>query len=121
MNVGEQIELSKGTFNIEPCKHCKKPMVNLDSDEIGLGDMVKMKLAGVLISNPETDELVCIHCDIITRPSKRKALSDWYSSPSNDDSSWHSSGTFSMPSFGGSDFGGFGGGSFGGGGASGGF
>ena len=121
MKIGETIELSKKTFEVIGCKHCKEAMVNIDSDEIGLGDLVKLKFSGVKVSNPETDEAVCIHCDIAKKPSKRKALADWMNSPSNNDSSWHSSSSPS-PSTSSFDFGsggGFGGGSFGGGGASG--
>lgn len=118
MNTGDKITLSKREFEVVGCKHCKENMVNIDSDEIGLGDLIKIKFNGLRISNPETDENVCIDCDIVKHPSRRKELSDFMKSDSDNDSSWHSSSSPSSPSF---NFGGFGGGSFGGGGASRGF
>ena len=123
MNIGEKIQLLKKEFDVVGCTHCSHAMVNIDADEIGLGDLVKIKFSSLRISNPDTKEDVCIDCDIIKRPSKRVALSNYMKSDSNDDSSWHrssSSSSDSGSSFGGG-FGGFGGGSFGGGGASGGF
>ena len=124
MNIGEKISLSKKEFDVVACKECSKPMLNIDRDEIGLGDLVKMKLNGLKVSNPDTDENLCIDCELEQKPSLRRKLSNWMKSDSNDDSGWHSSSSGSSDSgssFGGGSFGGFGGGSFGGGGASGGF
>lgn len=126
MNIGEKIALSTGEYKVEACESCSKNMVDLKRHHLGIGDLLKLKLQGLLSSSPDTDDKICIHCE----SKKHSNLSNWFNSDSSDDSSFHSSYTPSTSSFDfgsssgfgcGDSFGGFGGGSFGGGGASGGF
>ena len=128
--IGRSVDLTNGTkWPILPCEKCGEQMVNLDAHDILPGALVQLKGIGVLVSNPGTTENICIHCDVEHRPSKRKALSRWYHSTSNDDSPFfggYSGGGSSSESasgggFGSGGFGGFGGGGFSGGGASGGW
>lgn len=127
MNVGEKIQLTKLNPEIEKCKECEKQMVNLDVDQLALGDLATLKKAGVRISNPNTDKSICISCEYKTFGRK---VADFFESDDDDDDSsfFGSGGGFSGGSssggwggFSGGGFGGFGGGSFSGGGASRGF
>lgn len=134
MNVGDKIQLKNQEVEVIACKDCGKNMVNIDAEQLASGDLAILKKSAVLVSNPETDEPICINCEY--KPSFGHRLAEWFNAPTtsssdDDDSSFfHSSGTFlgsssyggfSGGSSGGSSFGGFGGGSFSGGGASGGF
>lgn len=125
MKKGDTIELQKQDVKVEECKECKHLMVNLDADEVKEGDLVTLKRKGVRISNPETEELYCLKCDIEAKPSFREKLSTWFedTKDENDSSffSTSSSGGLFGGSSGGGGFGGFGGGGFSGGGASRGF
>jgi hypothetical protein len=93
-------------------------MVNIDAEEIEPGDLTILKKAGVRLSNPETEEEVCLNCEY-DKPTFGHKVREWFDSDDDDDSSFfHSSPSVSIPSFGGSpSFGGFGGGLFSGGGA----
>lgn len=113
---GDKIQLKNQEVEIEVCKECGTLMVNLDVDQLAVGDLATLKTAGIVISNPNTDKLVCIKCEYKTFGRK---IADFFESTADniDDSDFFhpSSGGFG----GGSGFGGFGG--FGGGGGFGGF
>lgn len=123
MNIGDTIQLKNQEVEIVSCNECDRQMVNIDADQLEPGDLTILKKADVSISNPNTEDEICIHCENRTIGHK---IADWFSSDdSNDDDSsfFHpspltSSGSIfgGHSSFGG--FGGFGGGSFSGGGAS---
>jgi len=126
LSVGDEVKFDADREPIEivACDKCSHLMVNIDKDDLKPGDLQKLKQIGVRISNPETEEPVCLSCDIDTWGRK---LNSWFEDDDNDDDSgFFSSGSsglgglFGGGSFGGG-FGGFGGGSFGGGGASRGF
>lgn len=122
MILGDMLSLHAGDFEVGECKKCRTVMVNVDADELYPGDLEKIRNEGLRISNPETDEMLCLNCDIETRPSRRVALRSWFDTPSSSPSYKSSdSGWFGGSSGGGFSFGGFGGGGFSGGGASGGF
>ena len=106
--AGDKIQLINQEVEIEKCRECDNLMVNLDADQLSLGDLTTLKKSGVRISNPNTDKAVCISCEYNTFGRK---IADFFEDDSDDDSSFFSSG----------GFGGFGGGVFGGGGASRGF
>lgn len=122
MESGEKIKLVAQEPEVENCRECSGLMVNLDTDQLQPGDLTTLKLAGVKISNPETDKAVCISCEYKTFGRK---VSDFFDSDDDDDSDFFKPSSPSISSFpsifrGGSSFGGFGGfggGSFGGGGA----
>lgn len=123
---GDKIQLAKQEIEVEECRECKGLMVNLDADQLAVGDLAILKARGVKISNPNTDKAVCISCEYKTFGKK---LADWFDSDDDDDSSFFhpSTGGFfggsSSGGFGGfsGGFGGFGGGGFGGAGATRGF
>lgn len=123
---GEMITLQRQDVKVEKCGDCRHLMVNLDADELRPGDLVILKRKGVWISNPETEDLLCVKCEFEEpEPSTfGAALSSWFDDDDDDDDSSFFSST---PTFGGGSsgfgggFGGFGGGSFSGGRASRGF
>ena len=125
MDTTNKIQLKNQLVEIKKCKYCDGLMVNLDADQLALGDLVIIKKAGVKISNPNTDKAVCISCEYKTFGSK---VAEWFDKDDDDDdSSFFGSCGFLGGSSGGGfggfsgGFGGFGGGGFGGAGASRGF
>lgn len=116
MNIGEIIRLIKQEVKVIKCELCGEPMVHVDKNKLVTGDLVTLKKAKVKVSNPDTDNNVCVNCE-----EPKSTYSKWH----NDDDDSHFFNTPSSDSgFGGGDsggFGGFGGGDFGGGGASSGF
>lgn len=122
---GEIITLQKQDVKVVECEDCGHLMVNIDADEIMEGDLKILKRKGVRLSNPETEEPICLNCEFVEKKSFGQKLSEWFESDDDDDDD---SGFFSStpssptPIFGGSTFGGgfggFGGGVFSGGGAS---
>lgn len=120
---GDKIALAGQEVEVVKCKECELLMVNIDAKELKHGDLAILKRAGVRISNPETDEPICLKCDY---ESWGDRLNKWFDDDNDDDddSSFFSpssvGGLFGGSSFGShsSGFGGFGGGGFGGGGAS---
>ena len=124
--AGDIITLQRQDGEVEKCDKCSKLMVNLDADELRPGDLVILKRKGVRISNPETEDLVCVKCEFEKPESFGHKLSSWFEDDDDDDDSGFFytpvSTTRSTPTFGGSSgFGGFGGGLSGGGGAGRGF
>lgn len=133
MEPGEKIKLANQEVEVVKCQDsdCSHMMVNLDADQLAPGDLTTLKLAGVRISNPETDKPICINCEYKTFG---KRIADFFESDDEDDDDDDSSffrpsspsgpsifgGHSSFGGFGGG-FGGFGGGGFGGAGASRGF
>jgi uncharacterized membrane protein YgcG len=122
MQKGDKIQLKNQEVEVEECKVCGGLMVNLDVDQLAEGDLVTLKKEGVVISNPDTDKLVCVKCEYKT--FGRKVADFFESVDDNDDTPFFT--PSSHPSGGGlfgggsnfGGFGGFGGGGFGGGGAS---
>lgn len=116
--IGDKILLAKQEVTVIACEKCGDLMVNIDANQLSLGDLTLLKIAGVKISNPETEEPICITCEHKTWGRK---ISDFFENTkdvdddndNNDDSHFFSSSGF----LDGGGFGGFGGGSFGGGGA----
>lgn len=129
MEEGETIHLKNQDVEVVKCKKCDALMVNLDADQLAPGDLVILKKAGVRISNPETEDPICLNCEHQTFGEK---LASWFESdPDEEDEDDDDDSHFFTPGgiFGGSSrgggfgggFGGFGGGGFSGGGASRGF
>jgi len=124
---GDTINLQKQDVVVIKCDDCGALMVNIDADEVHEGDLKTLKRKGVRLSNPETDDPICLKCEVVKRKTLRESLSDWFDDDDDDDDSgfFSTPRTTSTPIFGGSKigggFGGFGGGSFSGGGASRGF
>lgn len=123
MNIGDKLSLTNQTAEVVECKNCKKLMVNLDSEDLQPGDLATLKRNRLQISNPNTQNEVCINCEVKGFWDRVNNFLD------SDDDDEDDSGFFnSSPSIGGfggfgggfsgGGFGGFGGGSFGGGGAS---
>lgn len=119
--INDIIKLQKQDVKVVACKSCNKLMVNIDASDIERGDFVTLKRLGILISNPETDFPICIHCENIVKPTFKQKVVKWYDNDDDDDSSLFSSGGLFHGSSSSGGFGGFGGGMFGGGGASRGF
>jgi uncharacterized membrane protein YgcG len=123
-NLGDNVKLAHQEVEVVECENCKHLMVNLDANELQVGDLAKLKSEGVRISNPDTENHYCLNCEYKTFGKK---VADFFENDDDDDSSFFSSssgrstfgGFGSGGGFGG--FGGFGGGGFGGGGASRGF
>lgn len=112
--IGDRVALQRQDVEVEQCDGCGHSMVNLDADELRPGDLILLKRKGIWLSNPETEELTCAHCEFNEPNTFGRAISTWFEDDNSDDDSSF----FSRGSFGGSSgFGGFGGGSFGGGGA----
>jgi len=117
---GDLIQLTNQECEIVECEECEDLMVNIDLEDLARGDLAILKKEGIKISNPDTDDPICLDCEIKREDSehelKRKVNN--YMSPSHhdhDDSSFFGGGGF------GGGFGGFGGGVTSGGGATGGF
>lgn len=118
---GHAIQFDSGQQQeVIECTKCSHLMINIDADELKQGDLKQLKKLGVRVSNPDTEEPICVSCEYKTIGRK---LADWFEDDDDDDSGFFSSstggflgGSTSIGGFGG--FGGFGGGSFGGGGAS---
>lgn len=114
-----EIQLKNQKVEVVDCKECNHDMVNIDADQLAAGDLAILKAEKVRISNPETEDPICLNCEA---PRLASRLRDWFDSEDDDDdSSFFSAGTglfggsSSSGGFGG--FGGFGGGFSGGGGA----
>ncbi len=121
--LGDTIELAQEDVEVVACDDCSHLMVNIDADQITRGDLLILKRAGVRLSNPETQEHICLNCEY-NKPTFGQKLRDWFDDQNDDDDTpfFVPTPTVSSPSFGGSSsfggFGGFGGGVFSGGGAS---
>lgn len=100
------------------CQDCNHKMVNLDKKDIYPGDLRVLKRLNIRVSNPETDDPICSHCE-----AEDSLVSKWYDSDYDNDSdlfNWSGmlsgrTGNNGFPNF---NTWGFGGGSFSGGGAS---
>jgi uncharacterized membrane protein YgcG len=120
INEGDTIQLANQEVEVIKCNECDHLMVNIDADQLSPGDLTLLKSYRVRISNPTTEDEVCVNCDPVERTSFVEKLGSWFDDDDDDDDS----GFFSSPSssssgsFGGGSFGGFGGGMFSGGGAS---
>lgn len=143
VNIGDKIQLKNQEVEVVKCKDCDKSMVNIDTDQLAVGDLATLKNAGVTVSNPETTDNVCVHCEY--KPTIGHKLAQYFEGAfsskeddedkedkdeddDDDDSDSHffgstgflggiASGGFGG-GFSGGGFGGFGGGAFSGGGAS---
>lgn len=117
INEGDTLKLANQEVEVIRCSECDHLMVNIDADQLSPGDLTLLKSYRVRISNPTTEDEVCVNCDPVEKTSFIDKLGSWFGDDDDDDDSgFFSSGSSS--SFGGGSFGGFGGGSFGGGGAS---
>lgn len=126
--IGDKIQLKNQEVEVEKCDKCGRKMVNIDADQLASGDLSLLKKEGVSVSNPETEDPVCVSCEFT--PSLGHRIAKFFESGSDDDddSGFFSGGGFlggaSSGGFSGGfggGFGGFGGGGFSGGGASGSF
>jgi uncharacterized membrane protein YgcG len=113
--VGDIINLQRQDVEVEECEKCGHLMVNIDEDELRQGDLIILKRKGVRISNPNTEDLICVDCEFTEPESFGSKVSSWFDDDDDDDDSGFFGGG-SSSSFGGG-FGGFGGGGFSGGGA----
>ena len=115
--VGDIINLQRQDVEVEECEKCGHLMVNIDEDELRQGDLIILKRKGVRISNPNTEDLICVDCEFTEPESFGSKVSSWFDDDDDDDDSdfFSSPSTFGGRSSGG--FGGFGGGGFSGGGA----
>jgi uncharacterized membrane protein YgcG len=113
--IGDTVELQKQSCKVVRCQETGVKMLNIDADELHLGDLAFIKKLGLTISNPETTDPVALGVDYNKESFAEKVVSflSTTSSHDHDDSSFFGGGGF------GGGFGGFGGGSFSGGGASG--
>lgn len=132
--LGDKVHLQSQVQEVVACQESGKLMINIDADEIEQGDFGFLKLLGLTISNPETEEPIALGVEIKkTNPKKTfgRRLSEWLENDDEQDnlddeiffqpSASRSSGNIFGGSFGGGGFSGFGGGGFGGGGATRGF
>lgn len=126
--LGDILLLNGQEQEVVKCIKTGVNMVNVDADEIRLGDLRFIKKLGLTISNPDTDKPVALGVDYIEGSFGERVKEYFEREPSDDDDDDDSdffsdiAGAFSGGSFGGgSSFGGFSGGGFSGGGASGGF
>lgn len=119
---GQTIYLQRQDVEVVGCEECGHDMVNLDANELMPGDLLILKRKGIRVSNPETDNQLCEHCE-----HKESDISRWYDNDDDDDNdfftypSTYRTPTYSSPSISIPSFRGFGGGGFSGGGASRGF
>ena len=128
--LGDTIQLASQEVEVVACEDCDALMVNIDESELEPGDMKTLKQNGVRISNPHTDDAICIKCEIEREDAEndfKRKVNDYFepkSEEKKDDDDDHLFGGFGGNDTGfgsGDSFGGFGGGSFSGGGASGDF
>lgn len=113
--LDEIVNLQKLDYKVEQCEDCNHLMVNVDEDEVRKGDLVTLKRKGIRLSNPNTEDVLCINCELDDKKeSFLGKVANWFDDDDDDDDTPLFSG-------GGFSFGGFGGGGFSGGGASRGF
>lgn len=122
----DNVQLKNQLQKVVKCDTCERQMVNIDADQLALGDLKILRDLKVSVSNPDTEKQVCVHCE--TPRTFGQRVRDFLESTSDDDDSpFFGGGGFGSGWSGGSSgggfggFGGFGGGGFSGGGASGGF
>lgn len=131
MEIGQMVVLGKGPYPVVACEKCSAKMIDIAQADLGIGDLMRMKVHGLKMGDPATKRVWCIDCEVET-PSVRRKIKQFFDdpTPSSDSHFWgsvYSGGGYSGGSSGGSSsggfggFGGFGGGGFSGGGASGGF
>lgn len=133
VQLGDQVTLKNQTQEVVACQETGVKMLNIDADQLALGDLSYIKKLGLTISNPDTDKPVALGVDYVDDSFGHRlntfltgaalgvgaALASDDDDDDDDSSFFHSSSSSSSGSFGGgSSFGGFGGGSFSGGGAS---
>jgi uncharacterized membrane protein YgcG len=121
MRAGEKVLLKNQEVRVICCDRCGALMVNIDQKELALGDLDILKKAGLRISNPATNDPICIKCEIQREEEEHTLKRKVNNYMDDDDTSSNDSHFFSGGSSGsfGGGFGGFGGGMFSGGGASG--
>lgn len=135
--LNDTVRLQDGeNRTVVACEKTGVPMLNIDADQIKMGDLRFIKKLGLTISNPDTDKPIALGVDYVDDSFGHKVSEYFKSSEEDDDdssffsslagaaigSSFNDDSSSSGFSFGGgSSFGGFGGGGFSGGGASGGF
>ena len=100
-------------YEIEECSKCYHKMINIDANEITQTDLILLRNNEIRVSNPNTDDLICLNCHV-------QHFIDWYNKK-KEVTRDHDSSISSLRSVGGffgSGFKGFGGASFSGAGAS---
>lgn len=128
-SLGDSVKLQGQTQEVVACQETGVLMLNVDADELKLGDLKFIKSLGLTISNPTTEKPVALGVDFTEDSWGHKIKKFFETVDDDDDSSFFgsSSGSFlggsSRSSFGsfGGGFGGFSGGGFSGGGAARGF
>lgn len=126
VNEGEQIVLANQTVDVVKCEKCGHLMANIDADQVQPGDLWALKSSKVRLSNPTTEEQICLKCEFTPQRSFLQKVGDWFEEESDDHNdsgffsapSTFSSGESQEPSSGGFSLPSFGGGIFSGGGAS---
>lgn len=126
VKLGDKIHLTSQVQEIVKCQETGVLMLNIDADQLAVGDLAFIKKIGLTISNPDTDKPVALGVDFKEDSWGHKIKKFFEAEDDDNDSGFFSSSGSSFlgggySSGGGSSFssfGGFGGGSFGGGGAS---
>lgn len=126
VNLGDRIHLTAQVQEVVECQETGVKMLNIDADELSIGDLPFIKKLGLTISNPDTDKPVALGVDYEEKTFGSRIKSWLEDEDDNDDSGFFfTPAHIPTPIFGGGrlggfggGFGGFGGGSFGGGGAS---
>lgn len=111
LSVGDYISLQKEDLEIVRCEECSHLMVNVDEVDLRPGDFNVLKRKGIRVSNPDTTDEICSHCE-----EPRSHVSSWWDDNDDDDDSNFFNMRTSTPSL--SSMFSFGGGKFSGGGAS---
>ena len=129
--LGDDVALKNQTIEVVKCQETGVLMLNIDVDQLAVGDLAFIKKLGLTISNPDTDKPVALGVDF-KEDTWGHRIKRYFEDDEDDDSGFFSGaatgaflGGLSSGGFGsfggGGGFGGFGGGGFGGGGASRGF
>lgn len=119
-SVGDTIELQKQDVKVVKCTNCGSLMVNIKQEQVDKGDLLTLKRLGLRLTNPATQDPICINCEIKREDEEhtfKRKVRDFFKDDDDNDSSFFGGG--SSGGFGSGGWGGFGGGSFSGGGATG--
>jgi hypothetical protein len=100
--MNDTVKLKNQTPPIISCDSCSRDMVNIDAFLLVEGDLTRLKQEGIIISDPESIDNICIGCSLPHTLGQRTA--EWFLSNSKDDSVLFGKGDFgsefiSMQSF----------------------
>ena len=112
--LGDKVHLQGQVQEVVKCQESGVLMLNIDANQLEQGDLGFIKLLGLTISNPETEEPIALGIEVKKRFAKK--LADWFEDENDTDDepffvsnpSRSSGWSFGGSSFGGG-FGGFGG------------